>query len=161
MKIFRNPIFIAFCLLIIILSGCAQKIEPTDNCKFKIPVSSFEGGKNLDYVDFFDVAIEEAKNHSFPPPMQYDKRQGLLIFGHEDVETMPGQKMVVYVWSNSSNNRPEGDICINYQILEVKGSYLTETSSDQITLKYMDKLKNRYKTKIEETKRLMEKYQMN
>ena len=158
----KNSITLIFIfLLIILLSGCAKKIEPTDICKFKIPVSSFETGQNFDYIDFFDVAIEEAKDHSFPPPMQYDKRQGLLVFGHKDVETMPGHKMVVYVWSDSSSNQPGGDLCINYQILDVKGSFLTETSSDRIIIDYMDELKNRYKTKIEDTNRLMKKYQMN
>ena len=60
--------------------------------------------ERFDTVEFLDLAIEVAKEKHFPPPMEYDKNNGKLMFGHEDVDTMPGHKMVVYMWTDDKDN---------------------------------------------------------
>ena len=148
-------------IAVLLVSGCSPKLKPTDNCRYNIHVSDLYSVEDFNYIDFFDLAVEVSKDHNFPPPMKYDKSDGLLVFGHEDVDTMPGHKMVVYMWVDSPFQVMTENVCLNFQILDVRGSYLTDSTTAPIMIDFINDLEDKYKKYIEDTKRIMEKYQVN
>lgn len=157
----KKIIFYTLIFAVVLISGCAPKVKPTDICKYDIPISKIYFGEEFDFIDFFDLAIEIAKDNHFQPPMEYDKNEGLLVFGNEEVDTMPGLKMVVYMWLGNSPSGTIDNVCINSQILEVKGSSLTEGTSKEAILTFKEALERKYSEKLENIKRLRKKYQTN
>lgn len=157
-KVLNLVLLFAFLLL---FSGCASKVRPTDVCKYPIPISELGSGSDFDAVEFFDLAIEVAKEHKFAPPMKYDHGTGLLVFGHEDVETMPGLKMVTYMWVDSQVADMVENVCVNIQLLDVKASSLDPVTAGRVIEEFEDDLKQAYQDKIENNKRIMEKYNVN
>lgn len=160
MNINKTTFFVA-ALAVLLVSGCSPTLKPTDNCRHNIHVSDLYSAEDFNYIDFFDIAVEVSKDHNFPPPMQYDRSEGILVFGHEDVDTMPGHKIVVYVWADNPSQGLTENVCINFQILDVRGSYLTDSSTEQIITDFTSDLLKQYSEHIENTKRIMEKYQVN
>lgn len=148
-------------LFFLFLPGCASKTKPTDVCWHPIAVSEKFSEKSIDATDYFDLAVEVAKDHHFPPPMKYDKNNGVLIFGHEKIKTMPGEKMVVYMWVPNKEVYFAQDICVNTHILDVKGSALNKSVSTQIISNFVDDLNRRYQAKIDNNRRIMNKYNVN
>lgn len=145
----------------LIFVGCATKIAPTNVCKYKIEVSEIGAENGIDAIDFFDMAIDVAKEHRFPPPMTYDKNVGMLVFGHEDVSTMPGLKMVVYMWVPNEDLSATENICINTQQLESRETLISESMAAEKVANFTNDLEDRYKEKLENTERLMRKFNLN
>jgi len=148
-------------LLFLILSGCASKTKPTDDCWYPISVSDNFSDNSIDATEYFDLAVEVAKDHHFPPPMLYDKNNGLLIFGHEKIKTMPGEKMVVYMWVPDKQVYAARNLCVNTQILDVKGSALNKSASSHIVSNFVNDLNRRYQAKLDNNKAIMERYNVN
>lgn len=160
MNINKITLFVA-ALAVLLVSGCSPKLKPTDNCRYNIHVSDLYSVEDFNYIDFFDIAVEVSKEHNFPPPMKYDRSDGILVFGHEDVDTMPGHKVVVYMWVDNPSQGMTENVCINFQILDVRASYLTDSSTGQIINDFTSELEKKYTEHIENTNRIMEKYQVN
>jgi hypothetical protein len=152
-------LFAIACLLL--LPGCGSKAVPTDVCKYQISVSDLDTGGEIDAIEFFDLAIEVSKDHMFPPPMKYDKNVGMLVFGHEDVDTMPGLKLVVYMWAPNGDLSAVQNICVNSQALETREGPVTENNAAEIVSTFVADLENRYREKEENKRRLINKYNVN
>jgi len=148
-------------VFLLLLPGCGSKVVPTDVCKYQISVSDLDADKEIDVIDFFDLAIEVSKDHMFPPPMKYDKNVGMLVFGHEDVNTMPGLKLVIYMWIPDGDLSAVQSICMNTQSLETREGPVTENNAADIVSNFVDELENRYREKEENKKRLIKKYNVN
>lgn len=143
------------------ISGCAQKIKPTDICKYKISTSDLSQSGAFDYIDFYDFAIEVSKENNFQPPMKYDKEHGSLVFGDEEVDTMPGLKMIVFMWLDNQHSESAENVCMNYQIIEIDGEPVTEGIADGAIFKFKKELEQKYTERLTEMRRIYDKYQQN
>ncbi len=142
-------------LSIIFMSGCAPHIKPTDVCNFDIPVSQLHSNENFDYIDFFDFSIDIAKENGFQPPMKYDKDAGLIVFGSKKMHSMPGLKMIVYMWVDEASE----NVCMNYHILHVEGTALSDGIARENMLNFKNDLEEGYALRIENMERIFKKYQ--
>ena len=158
LRYYRLLLVLAFFIL---LTACSSKVKPTDVCKYPIPISELYPSAQFDPTEFYDLAIEVASEHNFAPPMKYDKSVGLLVFGHEDVETMPGLKMVTYMWLDTPVEDMVEHVCVNIQILDVKASSLNPVTAGEIVEQFQEDLKKAYVEKMRNNERLMEKYNVN
>ncbi len=145
---------------IILISGCVPAIKPTDVCEFSIPVSQLYSNKDFDYIDFFDFSIDIARENDFQPIWEYDKDRGLIVFGNYKVLTMPGLKMIVYMWVDDPSSGSSDNVCINYQILDVE-SALSHGMAKEAILNFKSELEQKYSERIEDMKRIYKKYQTN
>jgi hypothetical protein len=160
MKLTKSILCISL-FYIIFISGCIHRIKPTDVCEVNIPVSQLYSNDDFDYIDFFDFSIDIARENNFQPVWDYDKDRKLIVFGNDNIDTMPGHKMVVYMWVENPYSGSVDNICINYYILKVKGSVISDGIAKDTILNFKDELEHKYSERIEDMKRIYKKYQTN
>lgn len=157
-----NRSLVLFILVFTLLFyGCAIfKPNPTEECQTKINVNDFGNIEEFDKIGFLELAIEVGKEKGFPPPMYYEKStgfrgaDGIVIFGKEGLDRMPGLPMVIHVFIKE---RKPDQVCIN-AILHKKDQ-VTKQRVKEIMEDYSDELSNQYKQKQENLKAIMKKYQ--
>jgi hypothetical protein len=146
---------------IILISSCVSSIKPTDVCEFNIPVSQLYANEDFNYVDFFDFSIDIARENNFQPVWEYDKDRELIVFGNSKIVSMPGLKMVVYMWVENPSSGSVDNICINYQLLPVRESAISHGIAKEAMFNFKNELEQKYSERIEDMKRIYKKYQTN
>ncbi len=67
--------------------------------------------------------------------------------------------MVVFMWVDNPSSGEIEKVCINSQLLEVRGGSMTEGIASEALLNYKIELVKKYKKHVEDMQRIFKKYQ--